>query len=342
MKVTIIVPIYNAEKYIEECILGVQSQTFTNWELLLIDDGSTDNSSIICENYAQNDKRIRFIHKPNTGVSDTRNYGLDIAQGKYIIFLDADDYWYDNSAIELLVQTAEKHNLDIVRGEYKAIDQEGKDLFERPLLKSKIAFSNQVLTAGLFYTKIICGENFLVLSLIKRETIGELRFNKELSFLEDMDFYAHFLLKPIRCMFIQLRFYAYRKNSTSASHTPSIKSLANGFSMCHMFNECSNETEDKELKKAYRYNSIMKYYLTLKNLTSPTFYKQRNSIIRQLSIENLQKEVSNWAKQEERHLPLYIYISPQYSIPILKRVLLVKSWVLRIGSRCKQLIKKSH
>lgn len=342
MKVTIIVPIYNAEKYIEECIQSVQSQTFTNWELLLIDDGSTDNSSNICENYAQNDKRIRIIHKPNTGVSDTRNYGLDIAQGKYIIFLDADDYWYDNSAIELLVQTAEKHNLDIVRGEYKAIDQDGKDLFERPLLKSKIAFSNQVLTAGLFYTKIICGENFLVLSLIKREAIGELRFNKELSFLEDMDFYAHFLLKPKRCMFIQLRFYAYRKNSTSASHTPSIKSLANGFSMCHMFNECSNETEDRELKKAYRYNSIMKYYLTLKNLTSPAFYKQRNSIIRQLSIENLQKEVSNWAKQEERHLPLYIYISPQYSIPILKRVLLVKSWVLRIGSRCKQLIKESH
>lgn len=342
MKVTIIVPIYNAEKYIEECIQSVQSQTFTNWELLLIDDGSTDNSSNICENYAQNDKRIRIIHKPNTGVSDTRNYGLDIAQGKYIIFLDADDYWYDNSAIELLVQTAEKHNLDIVRGEYKAIDQDGKDLFERPLLKSKIAFSNQVLTAGLFYTKIICGENFLVLSLIKRETIGELRFNKELSFLEDMDFYAHFLLKPKRCMFIQLRFYAYRKNSTSASHTPSIKSLANGFSMCHMFNECCNETEDRELKKAYRYNSIMKYYLTLKNLTSPAFYKQRNSIIRQLSIENLQKEVSNWAKQEERHLPLYIYISPQYSIPILKRVLLVKSWVLRIGSRCKQLIKESH
>lgn len=342
MKVTIIVPIYNAEKYIEECIQGVLSQTFTNWELLLIDDGSTDNSSIICDNYAQNDKRIRVIHKPNTGVSDTRNYGLEIAQGKYIIFLDADDYWYDNSAIELLVQTAEKHNLDIVRGEYKAIDQEGKDLFERPLLKSKIAFSNLVLTAGLFYTKIICGENFLVLSLIKRETVGELRFNKELSFLEDMDFYAHFLLKPIRCMFIQLRFYAYRKNSTSASHTPSIKSLANGFSMCHMFNECCNETEDKELKKAYRYNSIMKYYLTLKNLTSPIFYKQRDSIIRQLSIENLQKEVSNWAKQEERHLPLYIYIAPQYSIPILKRVLWVKSWILRIGSRCKQLIKKSH
>ena len=342
MKVTIIVPIYNAEKYIEECIQGVQSQTFTNCELLLIDDGSTDNSCIICENYAQNDKRIRIIHKPNTGVSDTRNYGLDIAQGKYIIFLDADDYWYDHSAIELLVQTAEKHNLDIVRGEYKAIDQEGKDLFERPLLKSKIAFSNQVLTAGLFYTKIICGENFLVLSLIKRETIGELRFNKKLSFLEDMDFYAHFLLKPIRCMFIQLRFYAYRKNSTSASHTPSIKSLANGFSMCHMFNECCNETEDKELQKAYRYNSIMKYYLTLKNLTSSTFYKQRDSIIKQLSIESLQKEVSKWAKQEERHFPLYIYISPQYSIPILKRVLLVKSWVLRIGSRCKQLIKKSH
>ena len=340
MLVTSIIPVYNAEKYLGECIQSVLSQTFVDWEMLLLDDGSTDSSGMICDNYAKIDKRIKVIHKTNTGVSDTRNRGIDIAQGKYILFLDADDYWYDNSALEKLVNTAEEYDLDIVRGEYKAVNQYGEKLFERSIIRSKREFSNKILPSGLFYTKILCGENFLVLSLIRREAIGELRFNKELSFLEDMDFYAHFLLNPLRCMYVPIRFYAYRKISTSASHIPKIKNLTDGFSMCHMFDKCCSYAVDEELKKAYRYNSIMKYYLTLKNLTSPIFYNQRHSIISKLSLENLQKEVSFWAKHEKGYYPLLIYIKPKFSIFILKYILFLKKIILYMGSVFKQNIRK--
>ena len=208
--ISVIVPVYNAEKYLRRCIDSILAQTFTDFELLLINDGSTDLSGAICDEYALNDSRIKTIHKPNTGVSSTRNRGLNESQGKYIIFLDADDFWYVNIALEQLVEIAEKYDLDVVRGEYKAVTQDGNDLFERPLTKEKQQLANQILTSVQFYTKIMCGENFLVLSLFKRESIGNIRLNDKRSFLEDMEFYVELFCQPLRCMFIPIRFYAYR------------------------------------------------------------------------------------------------------------------------------------
>ena len=90
--ISVIVPIYNTEKYLRRCIDSVLAQTYKDFELLLIDDGSTDSSGAICDEYAALDARVSVFHKENGGVSDTRNYGLDLAQGKYLMFLDADDF----------------------------------------------------------------------------------------------------------------------------------------------------------------------------------------------------------------------------------------------------------
>ena len=164
MMVSVIVPVYNVEKYLAECIQGVQAQSFPRWELILVNDGSKDRSGAICDDFAAKDERIRVIHKPNTGVSDTRNVGLENAKGKYVIFLDADDYWYDQLALEVLVAAAEKHKASIVRGEYKAVNQDGAVLFERPIKKAKTQLAGKPLSSGVFYTTILDGENFLVLS----------------------------------------------------------------------------------------------------------------------------------------------------------------------------------
>lgn len=90
--VSVIVPVYNVEKYLPACIESVINQTYSEWELLLVDDGSTDNSGKICDEYAQKDKRIKVFHKESGGVSSARNFGIDKAKGEYIAFLDADDY----------------------------------------------------------------------------------------------------------------------------------------------------------------------------------------------------------------------------------------------------------
>ena len=92
IKFSIIVPVYNSELFLEKCILSVLSQSYTNLELLLVDDGSTDKSPIMCDNWAKKDNRIKVIHKENGGVSSARNEGIRQASGEYLLFLDADDY----------------------------------------------------------------------------------------------------------------------------------------------------------------------------------------------------------------------------------------------------------
>ncbi len=90
-KISIIVPVYNVEKYLKECIESILSQTYKNIEIILIDDGSTDNSGKICDEYLKKDSRVKVIHKENGGLSDARNTGIEIASGKYIGFVDSDD-----------------------------------------------------------------------------------------------------------------------------------------------------------------------------------------------------------------------------------------------------------
>jgi len=96
-KVSIIVPVYKAEKYLNRCIDSILAQTFTDWELLLIDDGSPDRSGDICDEYAKKDTRIRVFHKKNGGVSSARNLGLDNVQGEYVTFVDSDDWLLENT-----------------------------------------------------------------------------------------------------------------------------------------------------------------------------------------------------------------------------------------------------
>ena len=90
--ITVIVPIFNVENYLSKCIESIIKQTYRNLEIILVDDGSTDDSPIICDKYAKLDSRIKVIHKLNGGLSDARNCGMRIAQGRYIAFVDSDDY----------------------------------------------------------------------------------------------------------------------------------------------------------------------------------------------------------------------------------------------------------
>ena len=95
--ISIVVPLYNVENYLKECIDSILTQSYHNLEIILVDDGSTDNSGKICDNYAKKDSRIKVIHKENGGASDARNYGIKEAKGKYIQFTDSDDFYDKNS-----------------------------------------------------------------------------------------------------------------------------------------------------------------------------------------------------------------------------------------------------
>lgn len=118
--ISIIVPVYNVEKYLEECIDSILNQTYKNLEIILVDDGSTDKSGIICEDYAKIDSRIKVIHKKNGGLSDARNVGIDKALGEFIIFVDSDDY-IDKDMCQILINYVCEYNVDIVSCNFKKV-----------------------------------------------------------------------------------------------------------------------------------------------------------------------------------------------------------------------------
>lgn len=111
--ISIIIPVYNVENYLKECLDSVANQTYTDFEAILVDDGSTDNSVAICDKYAQCDSRFKVFHKANNGLSSARNYGLDRAKGDYLVFIDSDDVLSFN-ALEVCLKTLIDNNLDAV------------------------------------------------------------------------------------------------------------------------------------------------------------------------------------------------------------------------------------
>ena len=115
--VSIVVPIYNAEQYLRRCVDSILNQEYTDFELLLVNDGSTDASGDICEEYGDQDPRVIVIQKENTGVSDSRNRALDRARGKYLQFLDSDD-WITPDATRLFVRAAEEYGCDMVISDF--------------------------------------------------------------------------------------------------------------------------------------------------------------------------------------------------------------------------------
>lgn len=111
--ISVIIPVYNVEQYLRQCVDSVLAQTYTNYEILLVDDGSADNSGVICDEYSSKDKRIKVIHQKNAGLSEARNCGFDSSNGEYVYFLDSDD-WIQPKTLSVLVRTAHDENADIV------------------------------------------------------------------------------------------------------------------------------------------------------------------------------------------------------------------------------------
>jgi len=125
--VSIIIPCYNAEKYIAETIQSVINQTYSNWELIIVNDGSTDNSVTIVNQLLENDNRLQLINKPNSGVSDTRNKGLEVASGELVTFLDADDVWHITN-LEKKVKFFTSTDYDVVYSYCQMIDEQSKPI----------------------------------------------------------------------------------------------------------------------------------------------------------------------------------------------------------------------
>lgn len=186
--VSIIVPVYKAELFLERCVRSILRQTYGDWELILVDDGSPDDSGRLCDDFARDNARIKVIHKDNGGVSSARNMGLDIAAGKWICFVDADDYIDDNylevlslAKSDLVILSSQNIGTDgILLEEYELLDKissTDRSTFE--------AIISSHLGSTLFKTPWA--------KMFKKNCIGNLRFDKEVWIGEDTLFLYNYL-----------------------------------------------------------------------------------------------------------------------------------------------------
>lgn len=141
--ISVIVPVFNVEKYLDRCILSIVNQTYLDIEIILIDDGSTDSSSVICDMWEQKDNRIKVIHKKNEGVSIARNTGIDAVQGEYVYFVDGDDY-LENNAFEKMYNIIKKYDVDFVYCGFNQIDSIDRKIYDETS-KSNIRKKEEVL-----------------------------------------------------------------------------------------------------------------------------------------------------------------------------------------------------
>lgn len=220
--ISIIVPIYNVENYLDKCIKSIISQTYNNLEIILVDDGSLDNCAEICDDYAEKDSRIVVIHKENGGLSSARNAGLKIAKGNYISFVDSDDYIY-KEMIEHMLFVAVENAADIVICDYKTVYEDEKvnyEILEQYCDTGKIIDIGQNESQLAYFDDHKKRKSLVVVwnKLYKKELLENIRF-PEGRIHEDEAVTYRLLYKAKKIMYIKNSYYFYleRKGSIMAS-----------------------------------------------------------------------------------------------------------------------------
>lgn len=150
--ISVVVPIYKVEKYLKKCIDSILFQTYKNIEIILVEDGSPDNCGIICDEYAKKDKRVKVIHKQNGGLSDARNFGIDLAKGEYIIFVDSDDY-IDRNMCRILLNYAKKYDADIVSCNFKEVYVNNLEKINKQCINKKLEIVSNIETLYKYFLK---------------------------------------------------------------------------------------------------------------------------------------------------------------------------------------------
>lgn len=208
-KVTIIIPVYNAENYLDKCIKSIVNQTYKNIEIILINDGSIDNSPNICDKWKEMDNRIKVIHKQNEGVSKARNIGIENATGDYIGFVDDDDY-IDKNMYQEMVNLIETKETDIVACNFYNVEKEKKIGINKEVSKNWL---NEVIA----YDSI---RGYIWNKLYKSDIIKHTKFNNEVKIGEDMLFNISLLnTKSISFSYIERPLYYYIQHKKSTMST---------------------------------------------------------------------------------------------------------------------------
>ncbi len=211
--ISIIVPVYNVEKYIRRCLDSLINQTYKNLEIILVDDGSPDNSGAVCDEYAKLDSRIKVIHKENGGVSSARNVGLDNVSGEYVGFIDSDDY-VALDMYEVLYNNLAANDADISMGIYALENDKGEFIPHYNIPVTQMFDKAQTVAQMLKQVKYTCS---LCDKIFSKKLIESTRFDEGISHNEDLVFVYQLMKNSRKAVYTSKPMYYYCNNEQSAS-----------------------------------------------------------------------------------------------------------------------------
>lgn len=251
---SIIIPVYKVEKYLNDCVNSVLQQTFKNFEIILVDDGSPDNCPAICDDISKNNENVKVIHKQNGGLSSARNAGLNEANGEYVIFLDSDDFYLDDKFLFQAKEKLEKNNSDALVFQRRKFFESTNTLSNPPSEYNEawedLNFDELVLALS----KSDKLDASAATKITKREfLIKNNLFFKEKIFSEDVEWFFRYIQKLQSITFLNNPVYGYRLREGSITHTIKIKNIQDLF-----FSVTNYAEQIKNSNLSYK-NAVLNY-----------------------------------------------------------------------------------
>lgn len=270
MLISIIVPVFNSQKYLGKLLKSITIQTYQNIEIILIDDGSIDNSETICKSFIKDETRARYIKQKNSGVSSARNKGIEESKGEFIYFVDSDDELFPESVCSLYKSIVENDS-NIAIGNYSQIDG-----------KNELTVTTQVVDEPHSYIKkILEGREHAALwnKLISRSLIGNTRFNPELCYMEDQVFLLEILDKEVQLSYTESLVYKYRLHSLACTSELTQKSLASRVLAVEIVMNKFKEKLSANILNCYKANCVYFLILNSNKLSNNIFYELKSELI---------------------------------------------------------------
>ena len=278
---SVIVPVYKTEKYLDKCINSIVNQTYKNLEIILVDDGSPDNCPQMCDEWAKKDGRIKVIHKENGGVSSARNCGLDIAVGEYVAFVDADDYAEPNM-YEVLLQGLEEYNVPVAEcSVFREYENGTTERWGNADAEYEYVNKEDVLK------RLLLSRDLLIMStwnkLFRSEAINSIRFDESIRINEDLLFVFQVFSNIDRHIFINKSLYHYIYRISSASHKKNQEAM---FDELKVLDELKNISPDSLMQYCI-YGDVIRSFSKLQELlVSDSLTEEVFSFLRKRILDN--------------------------------------------------------
>ncbi|MGN0151055.1 MAG: glycosyltransferase family 2 protein [Wujia sp.] len=278
--VSIIVPVYNVERYLSKCIESILMSEYKEYEVILVDDGSTDSSGKMCDSWRKIDSRIKVIHKKNGGLSSARNAGLNVAKGEYILFVDSDDY-IDNKLLQVCVNCIEKYDVDMVQFNYYRVDEAYHIIGDIAFCEQFKVIENNDSREMLYKES---GKNIVVNAwnkLFKKKIINNTRFVEGRNY-EDNMFLSDIIDKEPKVLLIphKLYYYLIRKDSITTSSFNE-KKLDRIYAMDYILNKHKKDTEIYKYVSYWKVSVLFQLYYEIYNCKN----YDRNILLKDLKQE---------------------------------------------------------